>query len=124
MKSEPASPGSREMRSARRVRVRTPRAAPAASLLQPQLHTVEQAPEPEFELLRGGSRGQLVGQFHQMRVLLGWQRAVKVAQRQALRCAEASGPEIVHRRLQNRGQYLMGQRRVHVGRQLLVESAR
>src|SRR5258708_37362844 len=99
MTSEPASPGSREMRSARRGGLHVRRAAPPATgLMQPQLHAVEQAPEPEFELLRGGSRGQLVGQFHQMRVLLGWQRAVKVAQRQALGCAEASGPEIVHRR--------------------------
>src|SRR5487761_1407385 len=109
MNSGPASPGSRELRSAR--------------LLQPQPHAVEQAPQPEFELLGGGSRGQLVGQLDQVRVLHGRQRAVEAAQRQALRRSEASGAEIVHRLLQNRGQYLMGHRRVDVSRQRLIEAS-
>src|ERR1700716_2004296 len=122
MTSDPAPPGSRETRSARRIRV--PRARPpTASLLEPPLHTVEQTRQPEFELLRGGSRRQLLGQRDQMRVLLGWQRAVKVAQRQALRCPKASGAEIVHRLLQNRSQHLMGHRRVDVSRQSLIEAA-
>src|SRR5690348_18506939 len=90
----PASPGNHEMRSARRIRVLRA-VPPSASLLQPQLHTVEQAPQPELKLLRGGSRRQLVGQLHQVRVLRGWQRAVKVAQRQAPRCSKASGAKIV-----------------------------
>src|SRR5260370_14057986 len=101
MNSEPASPGSREMRSARRIRV--PRAGPpTASLLEPPLHTVEQTRQPEFELLRGGSRPQLLGQRDQMRVLLGSQPAVKIAPRPALRCPPASRAEIVHPPPQNR----------------------
>src|ERR1700757_2168417 len=108
MGSVSAFPGSREMRSA----------LPP----QPQFHTVEQALQSEFELLLGGPRRQLVGQLDQMRVLPGRQRAVEVAQRQALRCAKASGAVIVHRFLQNRGKHLMGQRRVDVSRQGLVES--
>src|SRR5258708_39837045 len=105
MNSEPASPGSRGLRSALRRRVPGeglgPRVVPPdASLLQPQLNAVEKTPQPELELLRGGPRRQFVGQLDDMRVLLGWQRPVKLAQRQALRCAEPSGAEIVHRLLQ------------------------
>src|SRR5580693_10558785 len=131
MNSGPASPGNREMRSARRIRVlrvgvlrvRAPGAwPPGASLPQPQLHAVEQAPQPEFEFVRGGSRRQLLGQPDQMRVLLGWQRAVKVAQRQALRCAKAAAAEIVHRFLQNRGQDLVGHCRIDVSCEGLIEA--
>ena len=107
MNSERACPGSRQMRSARRLR--GPRAGPAsAGLLQPQLHTVEQTAQPELELLGGGTRRQLVGHFDQMRILLGWQRTIKVAQRQPLRCPKSSRAEIVHRLLQHRRQRQMG----------------
>src|SRR5579862_8014928 len=121
MNSELASPGSRE-RSDRRARL--PRAlSPTASLLQPHLNAVEKASEPEFELLRSGSRCQLVGQLNHMRVLRGWQRAVEVAQRHVLGRAKAAGPEVVHRLLQDRGQDLMSERSIDVRRQNCVEAA-
>src|SRR5690348_18498050 len=79
MNSAPASPGNRGLPSASRARGPSP-GLPSTRLcpLQLQLNAVEKAPETEFELLRGGSRCQLVGQLDQVRVLLGWQRAVKI----------------------------------------------
>ncbi len=118
MISELASPGSRVMESARRGRL--PRAlSPTASLIQPHLNTIEQTSEPEFELLKGGPRCQLVGHLDHMRVLIRWQRAVEVAQRHVLRPAKSAGAEVIHRLLQNRGQHLMGESRIDIGRQRL-----
>src|SRR5271166_1309406 len=100
MNLAPVSPGSRTVESARRGRAA--RALPSAtSLFQPQFHAVEQTSEPEFELLKGGPRCQLVGQLDHMRVLRGWQRAVEIAQRHVLRRAEAADTEVIHRLLQN-----------------------
>src|SRR5260370_25565847 len=115
MNSEPASPGNRGLQSGSRARGPSP-GSPSARLraLQLQLNAVEKAPEPEFELLGGGSRCQLVGQLDQVRVLLGWQRAVKVAQRQALGGPKPSGAEVVHRLLHDGGQHLLGRARVDV----------